>query len=98
MEVFPMMRAKDSGLVFKNAHDAMREDVGSHVSIDGGQRIVKKIKFFVLDKDKIVGNYKLILFILDNPTSSRGCPNVGVQAPGGVKHTPPPPPRSPAPP
>jgi hypothetical protein len=72
MEIFQMMRAKDSDLVFKNAHDAMREDVGGHVSIDGSQRIVKKINLFVLDKDKIVGNYKLILFILDNPISSRG--------------------------
>ena len=67
-----MMRAKDSGLMLKNTHDAMREDVGSHVSINGSQRIVKKINFFFLDKDKIVGNYKLILFTLDNPISSRG--------------------------
>jgi hypothetical protein len=49
MKVLPMMRAKDSGLVFKNTHDAMREDVRGHVSVHSSQWIVKKIDLFVLD-------------------------------------------------
>ncbi len=53
MKVLPMMRAKDSGLVFKNTHDAMREDVRGHVSVHSSQWIVKKIDLFVLDMANI---------------------------------------------
>ena len=52
MKVLPVMCAKDSSLVLKNTHDAVRKNVRSHVSIHCSQWIVKKINLFVLDREK----------------------------------------------
>jgi hypothetical protein len=52
VKILPMMRAKDSGLVFKNTHDAVRENVRGHVGIDSSQWVVEEINVFVLNGGK----------------------------------------------
>ena len=48
-----MVCAKNSGLILKESHDAMVEEVGGHVCIHGRERIIKEVHFFVLGCNKI---------------------------------------------
>ena len=46
------MRAKDPGLILKQSHDAMLEEVSGHVCVYRGKRIIKEVDFFILRQNK----------------------------------------------
>ena len=47
-----MVCAKNSGLILKESHDAVVEEVDGHMSIHGRERIIKEVHFFVLGCNK----------------------------------------------